>query len=42
VRTADDAVMYLRLAEGICGREWLTARRFRLGASTLLDELLRD
>jgi deoxyribose-phosphate aldolase len=41
VRTADDAAGYLHLAATILGPEWATARRFRFGASALLDDLLR-
>jgi deoxyribose-phosphate aldolase len=42
IRTSDDAISYLRLAEAICGAEWLARERLRLGASTLLDELLKN
>lgn len=41
LRTAEDATTYMRLAEAICGRAWLAPARLRLGASTLLEELLR-
>lgn len=40
VRTADDAVGYLRLVAATAGMEWLTRDRFRFGASSLLDDVL--
>lgn len=39
IRTTDDALCYLRLAEATCRPDWLTPARLRLGASTLLDAL---
>lgn len=41
VRTADDAARYLGLADAMMGAAWVTSERFRLGASALLDDLLR-
>lgn len=41
VRTLADAALYLELAEGRMGAGWATAERFRIGASGLLDDLLR-
>lgn len=40
VRTADDAALYLKLADDILGSDWADARHFRFGASGLLDSLL--
>lgn len=45
VSAVDDALMYMRLAEGIAGREWADPARLRIGASGasaggLLDRLL--
>jgi deoxyribose-phosphate aldolase len=41
VRTADQALGYLQQAEVTLGPEWLTPERFRIGASALLDDLVR-
>ncbi|AUX73759.1 deoxyribose-phosphate aldolase [Erwinia pyrifoliae] len=40
VRTADDAALYLQLADDILGPDWADARHFRFGASSLLASLL--
>ena len=40
VRTADDAAIYLKLADDILGSGWADARHFRFGASSLLASLL--
>jgi len=40
IRTAKDAVSYLVLAKETAGEEWLTPATFRIGASTLLNDLL--
>ena len=40
VRTAEQAMGYLRLAEDTLGQEWLTPDRLRIGASGVLDELV--
>ena len=40
IRTAKDAIRYLVLAHEIAGPAWLTPRLFRIGASTLLNDLL--
>ncbi|MFQ3610732.1 MAG: deoxyribose-phosphate aldolase [Fimbriimonadales bacterium] len=42
IRTAKDAVRYLVLLNETLGREWLTPERFRFGASSLLNDLLRQ
>lgn len=40
IRTAKDAIRYLVLVREIAGTEWLTPARFRIGASSLLNDLL--
>jgi deoxyribose-phosphate aldolase len=40
IRTAKDAIRYLVLVSEIAGPAWLTPRLFRIGASTLLNDLL--
>jgi deoxyribose-phosphate aldolase len=40
VRTAKDAIRYLIVLHETLGPEWLTPDRFRIGASTLLNDLL--
>lgn len=40
IRTASDAAQYMQLAIDVLGESWLSARHFRLGASSLLDDLL--
>lgn len=40
VKTAEDAALYLRLADDILGSSWADARHFRFGASSLLASLL--
>lgn len=40
VRNAADAAQYIAIAEGIMGKEWVTAEHFRFGASSLLASLL--
>ncbi|UQY44773.1 deoxyribose-phosphate aldolase [Erwinia sp. PK3-005] len=40
VRTAEDAALYLQLADSILGSDWADARHFRFGASSLLASLL--
>ncbi len=39
-RTADDAKVYLELAEDIMGEDWISPKTFRFGASGLLGSLL--
>ena len=41
IRTGDDATGYLLLADELLGPGWATPATFRLGASALLDDLLR-
>ena len=40
VRTAKDAIRYLVVVHETAGDEWLTPERFRIGASSLLNDLL--
>jgi deoxyribose-phosphate aldolase len=40
IRTAKDAIRYLVLVREIAGTEWLTPDLFRIGASSLLNDLL--
>ena len=40
IRTAKDAIRYLVLVNETAGEEWLDPRWFRLGASSLLNDLL--
>jgi deoxyribose-phosphate aldolase len=41
IRTTRDAAAYLHLADELLGPAWATPERFRLGASSLLDDLAR-
>ena len=40
VRTGDDARAYIRVVEEVLGEGWATPATMRIGASSLLDELL--
>lgn len=40
IRTTKDAISYLVIAKETAGEEWLTPDRLRIGASTLLNDLL--
>jgi deoxyribose-phosphate aldolase len=40
IRTTKDAIRYLVLVHEVAGDDWLDARLFRLGASSLLNDLL--
>jgi len=40
VRTAEQAAGYLALADEVMGAGWATPERFRIGASSLVDDLL--
>jgi deoxyribose-phosphate aldolase len=40
IRTAKDAIRYLVLVNEVAGPAWLTPELFRIGASTLLNDLL--
>ena len=40
IRTAKDAIRYLVLVNEVAGPAWLAPRYFRIGASTLLNDLL--
>ncbi len=41
VRTAEEAVKYYTLVKEILGNEWLTPTLFRIGASSLVDDIER-
>lgn len=41
IRTLEEAIAYVQLAEGMMGVQWVTARHFRIGASALRDDLLQ-
>lgn len=40
IRSAKDAIRYMVVANETCGDPWLDPRRFRFGASSLLNDLL--
>jgi deoxyribose-phosphate aldolase len=40
IRTADQAAAYLALADEVMGAGWATPEHFRIGASSLVDDLL--
>ncbi|MGH3682577.1 MAG: deoxyribose-phosphate aldolase, partial [Natronosporangium sp.] len=40
IRTSKDAIRYLVLVAETAGDDWLDPARFRIGASTLLNDLL--
>jgi deoxyribose-phosphate aldolase len=40
IRTAKDAIRYLVVVNETAGPDWLTPARFRIGASSLLNDLL--
>ncbi|MFA5405207.1 MAG: deoxyribose-phosphate aldolase [Ignavibacteria bacterium] len=42
IRTAKDAIEYILLVKEILGEEWLTQKLFRIGASSLLNDLLKE
>jgi len=42
IRTIEDALEYTNLVETILGSEWMTPSLFRIGASTLYDNLIKD
>jgi deoxyribose-phosphate aldolase len=42
IRTAKDAIEYILLVKAILGEEWLTPDLFRIGASSLLNDLLKE
>jgi deoxyribose-phosphate aldolase len=41
MKTLPEAMVYLWLAERLLGRDWVSPRHLRFGASSLLDDLLR-
>lgn len=42
IKTATDAIEYILLVKEILGEEWLTPDLFRIGASSLLNDLLKE
>ena len=42
VRTFEDAQLYRAIVESILGEEWINKNRFRIGASSLFDNLIND
>ena len=42
VRTTEDALIYYTIVKEVLGEEWLTNRYFRIGASSLVNNLLGD
>ena len=42
IRSAKEAVRYLVMVNEVAGDEWLDADHFRFGASSLLNDLLRQ
>lgn len=41
VRTAEDAVKYFTIVKEVLGEEWLTPQYFRIGTSTLREDIVR-
>ena len=39
IRTLEDAIQYIELAEEVMGEDWVTADNFRIGASSLLQDI---
>lgn len=39
IRTLKDAIQYIELAERLMGKDWVTADNFRIGASSLLQDI---
>ncbi len=42
IRDVAQAALYVELADKIMGREWVTADTFRIGASKLVDEMIKE
>ncbi|MFT4553196.1 MAG: deoxyribose-phosphate aldolase [Chlamydiales bacterium] len=42
IRTAKEAIHYLVMVKEVLGEDWLTPKLFRFGASSLLNDLLRQ
>lgn len=42
IRTAKDAIQYLVMVNEVLGEKWLDSRYFRFGASSLVDDLLKE
>lgn len=41
IKMARDAMAYRCLVEDVLGKEWMSPERFRIGASSLLDDVLK-
>lgn len=39
IRTAEEAVQYYTIAESVLGKEWLNKNLFRIGASSLIEDI---
>ncbi|MDR1368906.1 MAG: deoxyribose-phosphate aldolase [Dysgonamonadaceae bacterium] len=42
IRTTEDALKYYTIVKEVLGKEWLTPEYFRIGASSLADNLLKE
>lgn len=42
IRTAEDAIKYYTIVKEVLGEEWLTPELFRIGASSLVDNLQKE
>ena len=42
IRSVDDAITYITIAKQLLGDTWVTPTHFRIGASGLLDNILRE
>lgn len=40
IKTANDALQWITLVKSELGDEWLTSKLFRIGASSLLDNII--
>lgn len=40
IKTPKEALAYVALIEDVLGKEWLTPELFRIGASSLLDNII--
>ena len=42
IKTRDEAILYMELAVRLMGSEYLNSKTFRIGASSLVDNILKD
>lgn len=42
IKLAEDAIKYLMLTERVMGKNWVSSANFRFGASSLLDDLIKQ